>query len=57
MDIFTVVELEASDSALAPTPPRTGCAQPAGEDLVLLSTPMSGLTDNTGLMDCSIIAR
>lgn len=38
-------------------PPRTGCAQPAGEDLVLLSTPMSSLTDNTGLMDWSIIAR
>lgn len=32
-------------------------AQSAREDLVPLSTHMSGLTDNTGLTDCSIIAR
>lgn len=44
-------------SALVAPSPRTGCAQPAGEDLVPLSTPMSGLTDNTGLTDCSIIAQ
>lgn len=48
---------QTSVSALVPPPPRTGCAQPAREDLVPLSTPMSGLTDNTGLTDCSIIAR
>ncbi len=48
---------QAGVSALVTPPPRTGCAQPAREDLVPLSTPMSGLTDNTGLTDCSIIAR
>ena len=48
---------QVSVSALVAPSPRTGCAQPAGEDLVPLSTPMSGLTDNTGLTDCSIIAQ
>lgn len=40
-----------------PKPAMTVWVRSAETDLVLLSTPMSRVTDNSGLTDCSIITR